>query len=144
MKKSDIILIIVVLLAALGSWLLFRQLNSVNTVENGVAAVYFNSNKILEIKLKDGTYEIFDDSRIINIDESSFIFQVEGSNPYGVTIKYEDHKVSVIDEESPKHICQTQGATNSVLFPLTCLPNNIIIAIETGEFILPPVDDITS
>ena len=144
MKKSDIILITVILIAALGSWLFFRQLNSDNTIEDGVAAVYYNSTKILEIKLEDGTYKVFDNTRIIAIDDDNFIYHVEGSNPYGVTIEYANNKVRVIDEESPKHICQTQGWTNSVLFPLTCLPNNIVIAIETGEYVLPPIDDTTS
>ncbi|AIO18679.1 hypothetical protein KQ51_00799 [Candidatus Izimaplasma bacterium HR1] len=144
MKKSDIILITVILIAALSSWLIFRQLNSENTIEDGVAAVYYNSTKILEIKLEDGSYKIFDNTRIIEIDEDEFIFHVEGSNPYGVIIKYDNNRVKVIDEESPKHICQTQGWTNSTLYPLTCLPNNIVIAIETGAYVLPPVDDTTS
>ena len=52
-----------------------------------------------------------------------------------------NNKVRVIDEESPKHICQKQGETNSPLFPLTCLPNNIIILIDTKEEL--PFDDIT-
>lgn len=144
MKKSDIILIAVILVAAISTWFVFRTLNSDSTLEDGVAVVYFNSSKILEIELEDGSYKVFDQSRIIEIDESNFTYHVEGSNPYGVKIKYEDSKVKVIDEESPKHICQTQGWTNSTLFPLTCLPNNIVIAIETGTYTLPPIDDTTS
>ncbi len=144
MKKSDIVLIAVLLIAALTTWLVFRQLNSNSTLEDGVAAVYYNSTKVLEIDLDDGTYKVYDQSRIIEIDQENFTYHVEGSNPYGVLIKYEDNKVKVIDEDSPKHICQTQGWTNSTLFPLTCLPNNIVIAIETGEYVLPPFDDTTS
>ncbi len=130
MKKSDIILIAVILVVALGTWILFRQLNNEAAVENGVAVVYYNDSRILEIELQDGSYTIYDSTRIIEIDRENFIYHVEGSNPYGVTIKYENNKVRVIDEESPKHICQTQGWTNSTLSPLTCLPNNIIIVIK--------------
>ncbi len=144
MKKSDMILIAVILVAALSTWIVFRQLNSESTLEDGVAVVYYNSSKILEIELEDGSYKVYDESRIIEIDDTKFTYHVEGSNPYGVLIKYENNKVRVIDEESPKHICQTQGWTNSSLFPLTCLPNNIVIAIETGGFVLPPVDGTTS
>lgn len=144
MKKSDIILITVMLVVALSSWFILKQLNNDATLEDGVAVVYYNSTKILEIELEDGSYKIFDQSRVMVIDEDSFTYQVEGSNPYGVTIKYEDNKVRVIDEDSPKHICQTQGWTNSTLFPLTCLPNNIVIAIESGAYTLPPIDDTTS
>ena len=144
MKKSDIILISVILIAAIISWFVFKQLNNSSTLENGVAVVYYNSDKIMEIELEDGSYTIFDQTRIIEIDENGYIYHVEGSNPYGVIIEYENNKVRVIDEESPKHICQTQGWTNSTLFPLTCLPNNIVIAIESSEYVLPPIDDTTS
>lgn len=144
MKKSDIILIAVILFAALSTWLVFRQLNSESTLDDGIAVVYYNSTKILEIELEDGSYKVYDQSRIIEIDTNELTYHVEGSNPYGVLIQYGDNKVRVIDEESPKHICQTQGWTNSTLFPLTCLPNNIVVVIESGEFVLPPVDDTTS
>ena len=144
MKKSDIILIAVLLIAALASWFLFKQLNEDSTIKDGIAVVYYNSEKILEISLEDGSYKVYDQTRIIEIDEDNNTYQVEGSNPYGVLIAYENSKVRVIDEDSPKHICQVQGWTNSTLFPLTCLPNNIVIAIESTEFVLPPVDDTTS
>jgi len=130
MKKSDLILIAVILVAALSSWLLFRQLNNESNVADGVAVVYFNDEKILEIELDDGSYRVFNSSRVITIDADNNQYRVEGSNPYGVLIEYGDNKVRVIDEESPKHICQTQGWTNSTLSPLTCLPNNIVILIK--------------
>lgn len=142
MKKSDIVLICVIFVAALVSWVVFRQINNESLVENGIAVVYYNSDKILEIQLEDGSYTIYDQSRIIEINESEMTYHVEGSNAYGVIIQYEDKKVRVIDEVSPKHICQTQGWTNSTLSPLTCLPNNIIVVIEASvDGDLP--DDIT-
>ena len=79
----------------------------------------------------------------IAIDTEAMTYHVEGSNPYGVVIKYDNNKVKVIDEISPKHICQTQGWTNSTLLPLTCLPNNIIVVIEAPTIGDVP-DDITS
>lgn len=142
MKKSDIILISVILFAALTSWFVFRQINNESSVADGVAIVYYNNDKILEIELEDGSYTIYDEARIIEIDVEEMTYHVEGSNPYGVVIKYEENKVKVIDEISPKHICQTQGWTNSTLSPLTCLPNNIIVVIEApSEGDVP--DDIT-
>jgi hypothetical protein len=143
MKKSDIILITVILIAAMVSWIVFRQINNESSVEDGTAIVYYNNDKILEIQLDDGSYTIFDPLRIIEIDVDEMTYHVEGSNPYGVVIKYNDFKVRVIDEISPKNICQTQGWTNSTLSPLTCLPNNIIVVIEApSEGDVP--DDITS
>ncbi|MGM0436000.1 MAG: NusG domain II-containing protein, partial [Bacillota bacterium] len=68
-------------------------------------------------------------------DEEAGRYVVKGS--YGedntVTIGYdpEKHTVRVIDEVSPQNICQKQGETNSPLKPLTCLPNEVVIRIET-------------
>ncbi len=143
MKKADYILVGVVLILALISYIVLSIINNQSQVEDGIAVVYFKSDKILEIKLEDGSYRIIDPSRVLNIDETNYIYHVEGSNPYGVYIEYKDAKVRVIDEESPQHICQKQGWTNSTLLPLTCLPNNIVISIEVPDFELPPFDDIT-
>lgn len=144
MKKSDMILIGVILIAAISSFFIFRSVNNEAEVENGIAVVYYNSSRILEIKLEDGSYRIIDESRIIEIDEDAKTYHVEGSNPYGVLIEYKENKVRVIDEESPQNICQQQGWTNSTIYPLTCLPNNIVISIEVPSTTLPPFDDITS
>ena len=142
MKKSDYILIGVILLLAVTTWFIFRQINNESSVVDGVAVVFYNDERILEIELEDGSYEIFNQERVIDVDEQNFIYHVEGSNPYGVFIKYQDNKVRVIDEQSPKNICQTQGWTNSTLSPLTCLPNNIIVVIQApSDDELP--DDIT-
>lgn len=143
MRKSDIILIATLLIIALTTYLIFRQVTNESAVVDGTAIVYYNDEKIMEIMLEDGNYKVFNQQRIIEIDDENNLYHVEGSNPYGVLIEYKDNKVRVIDEESPKHICQTQGWTNSPLSPLTCLPNNIIIVVEAprGDDI---PDDITS
>jgi hypothetical protein len=141
MKKSDIILIIIVLVVAGISFLFFRNLTNESAMVDGLAVVYYNDSKVLEIDLEDGEYTIFNEDRVIHIDNEDNVYHVLGSNPYGVYIEYKDNRVRVIDEESPKHICQTQGWTNSPLHPLTCLPNNIIIVIEAPDEDLP--DDIT-
>ena len=141
MKKSDIILIVVVLAIAGISFLIFRQVTSDSALVDGIAVVYYNDERILEIELEDGAHKVYNQTRVLSIDTDEDVFHVLGSNPYGVYIQYRDNKVRVIDEESPKHICQTQGWTNSPLTPLTCLPNNIIIVIEADDDNLP--DDIT-
>lgn len=141
MKKSDIILIVIVLAVAGISFLFFRNLTNETALVDGLAVVYYNDSKIMEIDLEDGGYTVFNENRVLNVDEEDNIYHVLGSNPYGVYIEYKDNRVRVIDEESPKHICQTQGWTNSPLYPLTCLPNNIMIIIEAPDEDLP--DDIT-
>jgi hypothetical protein len=141
MKKSDVILIAVVLFVALTSFLIFKEVTNDSALIDGIATVYFNDERILEIELEDGGYTVYNDSRVLNIDSQANVFHVLGSNPYGVYIEYKENRVRVIDEQSPKNICQTQGWTNSPLSPLTCLPNNIIIIVEADDDSLP--DDIT-
>ena len=141
MKKADVLLIVIVLIVAAASYLIFRNITEESAMVDGVAVVYYNNERILEIELIDGDYKVFNEDRVLAVDVENDVFHVLGSNPYGVYIKYQDNKVRVIDEESPKHICQTQGWTNSPLNPLTCLPNNIIIVIEADDENLP--DDIT-
>jgi len=143
MRKSDIILIGVILVVAAASFLIFQFLAKGAVAPDGTAIVYYNNSKILEIELIDGSYKIYDDERVISIDEDEYIYHVEGSNPYGVKIEYLDNRVRVIDEESPKNICQAQGWSNSPLSPITCLPNNIIIIIKAKVEDTNLPDDVT-
>jgi hypothetical protein len=131
LKKGDLYLIGILLFIGLLSLLVVTVLKNQNEQKDGVALVYYENQVILEIYLEDGTYQVMDESRIISIEDN--VFHVEGSNPYGVYIQYQNNSVGVIDEESPKHICQYQGFTNSSLSPITCLPNNIVIVIKAND-----------
>lgn len=133
MKKNDLILIAIIVFVGTISALFFAILENRNKELDGIASVYYNNEKILEIYLADGSYTVLDDSRILSIDEEKMEYHVEGSNPYGVVIKYQDNSVGVIDEDSPKHICQYQGFSNSSLSPITCLPNNIVIVVSKND-----------
>jgi len=118
-----------------------RQFLDSSNLDDGTAIVLYHDEPILEIYLIDGTYKIIDSNGIVMIDENNFTYTVTGING-DVVIEYKNNKVRVIDEISPKHICQVQGWSSSPLTPLTCLPNNVVIIIkaETGDD-LP--DDIT-
>lgn len=131
MKKSDLYLILVLIFVGLLSLGIISLLEYLNKEEDGVAIVYYNNEEILKIELTDGSYEILDDSRVLSVDGD--VFHVEGSNPYGVYIKYDNGLIGVIDEESPKNICQYQGFTNSSMSPITCLPNNIVIVVKSND-----------
>ncbi len=141
MSKSDIILVITITVLSLIAYILMRHfLNSTN-VEDGTAVVLYKDNPILEIYLLDGTYEIIDSDGVVSIDEDEFIYIVTGVNG-DVVIEYSNNRVRVIDEISPKHICQAQGWSSSPLTPITCLPNNVVIIIEADKGDDDP-DDIT-
>lgn len=129
MKKTDIILIIIITIVSLVGYGFLRILLVESTTKDGKAIVYYHDNPILEIFLEDGSYLIIDPDNVISIDEENFIYTVSGSNGI-VVIEYKDFRVRVIDEISPRHICQIQGWSSSPLRPITCLPNNLVIIIE--------------
>ncbi len=129
MRKSDYILIIVLIVVSLFAYSLMRLFLDSTNMDDGTAIVLYKDNPILEIYLADGTYTIIDSSSVVSIDEEEFIYIVTGVNG-DVVIEYKDNKVRVIEETSPKHICRIQGWSSSPLTPITCLPNNIVIIIK--------------
>lgn len=50
----------------------------------------------------------------------------------GLEVEVKDGKWHVINEKCPNHVCAQMGwmSTEDSLFPITCLPNNIIIYLE--------------
>ena len=141
MKKSDYILLISIAVISLFAYFLMRQFLGASNLEDGTAIVLYKDSPILEIYLIDGTYEIIDNDGVVSIDEENYLYIVSGVNG-DVVIEYKDNQVRVIDEISPKHICQVQGWSSSPLTPITCLPNNVVIIIEADKSDDDP-DDIT-
>ena len=141
MKKSDYILLISIAVISLFAYFLMRQFLGSTNLEDGTAIVLYKDSPILEIYLIDGTYEIIDNDGVVSIDEENYLYIVSGVNG-DVVIEYKDNQVRVIDEISPKHICQVQGWSSSPLTPITCLPNNVVIIIEADKGDDDP-DDIT-
>jgi len=142
MKKNDIILIVVIALLSGIAYIIMNSVVNSSGVEDGVAVVIFEDNEILEINLKDGTYEVLDLQMGIIVDEENMLFTIPNTNGENdLVIEYGDNKVRVVEEVSPQHICREQGWSNSPLKPITCLPNKLVIVIRTNE--LPPIDDIT-
>ncbi len=142
MKRNDIKLIAVLTIVALISVVAVQLLQRSQSYDDGIAVVTHGSTEVLRIDLKDGSALVMDEEEVVSIDEEAGIYIVKGS--YGdnntVTIGYDNanHTVRVLDEVSPQNICQKQGETNTPLKPLTCLPNEVVIRIETP---LPAPDD---
>lgn len=134
MRKSDFILIIILGAIALMLYFGFNWYLNSNKTDDGTANVYYNDNLVLVINLVDGTYEVIDEDYVLS-DHIEFIenqYVVTGQNG-PVVIQYKENQVRVIDETSPKHICQSQGFTSSPLLPLTCLPNKVVIIIKAAS-----------
>lgn len=128
MKKADIILILTIGVLALVGLFVVRTIEKNSIPENGVAYVIYNNQAILEIELLDGSYKILQTQYVYDTS-TQHIYIVEGTNG-PVTIEYKDGAVRVIDETSPRNICQQQGWSNTPVKPITCLPNNIVIIIK--------------
>ncbi len=148
MKRNDFILIGVVLFIGLVSFIGMKIYENTTNLEDGKAVVYYFDKPVLEILLADGSYTILDDDSVISVDEDNFTYTVKGY-PYDstdqnvVVIEYKDHQVRVIDEVSPQHICRKQGWSSSPLSPITCLPNNLVIVIQSDVQDPDAPDDIT-
>jgi hypothetical protein len=108
MNKSDIKLIIIVLIITISLGLYFKLYNNTNAK---TAYVYYENNQILKIDLKKNRE-----------------YKVKGYNG-DVIIEVLNNKIRVKKENSPLHICSYQGYTNSSYQPIICLPNRIVIKI---------------
>lgn len=142
MKKSDIFLMAGIIFISLVGLVILRFILVNSNAQDGIATVFYNNSPVLEISLEDGTYVIIDPDYVISIDEVESIYTVTGTNG-DVVIEYDNYRVRVIDEISPKNICQAQGWSSSPLKPITCLPNNVVIIIKDDLGNSEP-DDISS
>lgn len=129
MKKTDIILMVVIIFLSLVGYGVLRVILVQSTTKDGKAIVYYHDEAILEIFLEDGSYNIIDEDNVFSIDEENFLYTVSGTNGF-VVIEYNAYRVRVVDEISPENICQYQSWSSSPLKPITCLPNNLVIIIQ--------------
>lgn len=111
MNKNDIQLIIVLITI---SFILLMFLNLKKT-DGEIFRVYYENDIVLE--------------QYLNIDN---IYEVNGYNGV-VKIEVKNQKIRVIEETSPLHICKNQGSISKANDTLVCLPNKIIIKIESKE-----------
>ena len=112
MNKSDYKLIFITLLLGLSFILL---LNLYNNDEDKWAYIYYQNELVKRIDL--------------SIDENRE-YVIEGYNG-DVVIESKNNMVRVKDEISPLNICSKQGWVSSSYAVIVCLPNQVIIEIET-------------
>lgn len=116
MNKSDKCLIIILLIIIFSICIImFFQHSS----KEKNALVYYKDNLVLTIDLS-----------------------TNGSNTYtvkgelgDVVIEKNDDKVRVINETSPNHICSKQGYIKENYEVLVCLPNKVVIKIDSKDSI---------
>lgn len=111
MKKSDIILIISLLIISLIGIIFINT----SSKDSKTAYVYYDNQEILKIPL--------------NIKKT---YTVKGYLD-DVVIETDIGKIRVKQETSPRHLCQKWGWISNEYTPIICLPNKIVIKIKTNE-----------
>lgn len=112
MKKNDIILIAVILLAA-GAGFLWNHLQKQE--EGGCAVVYVEGEKIAAYSLdEEGTYEITTKN---------------GSN----LLVIKDRKADVTEADCPDSLCVKQKAIDKNGETIVCLPHKVVVEVQNRQ-----------
>ncbi len=147
MKGNDKTLLVVVLVVALLSVGVVALLERLLVDEDARAVVYHGNTPVLSIALADGSYTVYDEALLVHPDDypdidaaaacfvATNVYCVRGDNG-PVVIEHQAGRVSVVYEISPLNLCRTHGPTNTPARPITCLPNRIMIRVETPDDVL--------
>lgn len=114
MNKSDIKLIIIILLIAITVLFVIAIIDKNNSKE---ALVYYDNKLVLTIDLNESEEKIY---------------IVDGFNGE-VKIIAGNGKIKVDEEESPLHLCSKQGFIEESYESIVCLPNKIVIKISSKK-----------
>lgn len=114
MNKSDIKLIIIILLIAITVLFVIAIIDKNNSKE---ALVYYDNNLVLTIDLNESEEKIY---------------IVDGFNGE-VKIIAGNGKIKVDEEESPLHLCSKQGFIEESYESIVCLPNKMVIKISSKK-----------
>lgn len=114
------------------------------------ARVYYKDEMILQIDLHTCEYVVYDTpyaSQVIVQFASEGVFYVPGTTTIHVdpedgnvdvplvklSVDTEAASIEVVYQESPRDICELQGASDSSLKPIVCLPNELVITVITDD-----------
>lgn len=111
MNKQDLILVSILLFISLFVFCIFKLNEKKDKL---IANVYYKDKLELSIdlntKLKD--------------------YEIRGENG-PVRIKAGEGKIKVLEEDSPLHICSKQGYISKSYETIVCLPNKVLIKLES-------------
>ncbi len=114
MNKKDLMLILIIALISISIIIGYRIFEKEGTKK---ALVYYENDLVLNIDLS------------INQER---VYYVDGYNGK-VKIIADEGKIKVDSENSPLHLCSKQGYISKSYETIVCLPNKVIIKIDTQE-----------
>lgn len=109
---SNILWIILFLVLAIISVLIIFIMKSVKTAGK-TAKIYSNNRLVRTVSLNNG-------------DE----FTIENGKNYNI-IRVRNGKISVCEADCKNQICVEQGEIDNDLFPIVCVPNRLVIRVES-------------
>lgn len=110
LKKSDIIVIFVILIFAVAFFIFYRMINN---DKSAVAEIYYNSELIQTIDLNTGV------DRTFSIPQEEHVkFHL-----------YSDGSICFEDSDCPDKVCINAGKLSIVGESAACLPNKIVMKI---------------
>lgn len=115
MNRSDKSFIAIVLILSLTLFLSTSRLAKVISADEAVALVTHRDKEILRIKMSEsGLYKITG-------DEGPMVIEVR------------DGSIRVKEEVSPLNYCSLQGWVSKTRTPIVCLPNRVVVEIESNS-----------
>lgn len=145
-NKRDILLVTVLFVVLGGIFILFR-LFAFQTEASSANVYYGSSNQPLVTidfvnyrVIKNGTQDVPSTYENIYplIDETHQTITVLGDYEINgvrqivvIAYDYGSRSVQIIQEQSPHHICSTQGVSTG--YPLICLPNRVRVEFDTSN-----------
>lgn len=115
MNRSDKVFTALVLLAAVCMLLMTSRIAQAFSVENAQAVVSYRDKEVLRLNMTDNGFHT-----------------VHGELG-DVVIEINDGRIRVAEEISPRHYCSLQGWVDRTNTPIVCLPNRIVIVIESSH-----------
>lgn len=109
-KKTDIIIIAIILIISLISWITYKYVFSQQSTK---VEIYYNSELVDTIKLDSGTEKTFSIPQDENV-----IFHL-----------YKDGQICFEESDCPDKVCINAGKLNTVGQFAACLPNGIVLKI---------------
>lgn len=128
-KKSLILALIVICILVTASILLYLQYSG--SEAGTTAQIYQDGELIREVDLT-------------HVD-APYSFTVTTKDGNHNTIQVESGAIGIIDASCPDKVCQHTGMVSSTLYPISCLPNKLVIQLisDSTAAATEPLDGVT-